>query len=152
YFPSQNVFSDRPATLAQGRRLTNAGIRADLSYVKGIQNFKAGFQFQHTFLSENFQTGLTDPAFNAVCLDVNRAPVTDPTVLNPTCAVSGEQVNPNFNPGLLPFDLTRGGTLFTFKGRTDIKEEALYAQDTLTIRQFSLMLGVRGDNYNGLSH
>jgi hypothetical protein len=103
-------------------------------------------------LSENFQSGLTDPAFNAVCLDSTGAAITDPTVLSPACSGSGQQVNPNFNPGLLPFDLTRGGALFTFKGRTDIKEEALYAQDTLTINQVSFMLGIRGDNYNGLSH
>jgi len=152
YYPSRNVFFDLPATLAQARRLTNAGIKSDISYVKGIHNFKAGVQFQHTFLSENFRTGLTDPAFNAVCLTTAGAPITDPAVLNPACTGFGQQVNPSFNPGLLPFDLTRGGSLFSFKGRTDIKEEAVYAQDTLTIKQFSLMLGLRGDNYNGLSH
>ncbi len=152
YFPSRNVFFDLPATLAQGRRLTNAGMKADFSYVKGIHNFKAGVQFQHTFLSENFQTGLTDPTFNAVCRTPAGVPIVDPTVLNPACTAPGEQVNPNFNPGLLPFDLTRGGTLFRFSGRTDIKEEALYAQDNITLGQFNFMLGVRGDNYNGLSH
>lgn len=152
YFPSSDPFFDLPATLSQGRRLTNAGMKTDFSYVKGKHNIKVGFQFQHTFLSENFQTGLTDPTFNAVCLNALGLPITDPAVLNPACTAAGEQVNPNFNPGLLPFDLTRGGTLFSFKGRTDIKEEALYAQDNITLGQFNFMLGVRGDNYNGLSH
>ena len=67
YFPSADRFSDRPATLSQDRRLTNAGVKMDVSYVKGIHNVKAGMNFYHTFLSENFQTGLTDPLFNAVC-------------------------------------------------------------------------------------
>jgi len=33
----------------------------------------------------------------------------------------------------------------------NIKEVALYAQDTLAIRQFTINLGVRGDVYRGLS-
>jgi len=51
----------------------------------------------------------------------------------------------------LTFDLSRGGTLFNFRGKADIKQEALYGQDTLTLGQFSFLLGLRFDNYNGLS-
>lgn len=126
YYPSADVFSDQPATLAQNRRLTNAGTRLDFSYVKGIHNAKAGVQFSHTFLSEDFSTGITDPAFN------------DPA-------------SPDFQPGLLPFDLTRGGSLFRFHGYTDIKQEAAYIQDQIKLGQWNIMLGLRGDNYNGLT-
>jgi hypothetical protein len=52
---------------------------------------------------------------------------------------------------LLPFDLTRGGTPFVFHGHADIKQESVYVQDTMTLGQWNLMLGLRGDNYNGLS-
>ena len=33
---------------------------------------------------------------------------------------------PLFNPVLLPYDLTRGGTLFPFVGHTDVKELSMY--------------------------
>lgn len=150
YFPSANPFADTPVTLGQQRRLTNTGLKADLSYVKGVHNFKAGAQWMHTFLSEDFRLGVTDPTFNAVCLGSTGLPITDPTVLDPACTGDGQQPNSAFNPGLLPFDLSRGGRLFSFKGRTDVKQEAFYAQDALTLHDLTLTLGIRGDVYNGL--
>src|SRR6266404_6150962 len=53
YYPSANPFADlAPAlqqeTLTQDRKLTNAGIRSDISYVKGIHNVKAGVTYQQT--------------------------------------------------------------------------------------------------------
>src|SRR5882757_7604312 len=69
YYPSGNAFADgtgvipggSSATLNQQRKLTNAGLRTDVSYVKGKHNVKAGAVFQHTFLTENFNFGITDP-------------------------------------------------------------------------------------------
>jgi hypothetical protein len=59
---------------------------------------------------------------------------------------------PLFNPTLLPYDLTRpGGGLYTFNGHTDVKELALYVQDTITWKDWSFNLGIRGDLYNGLT-
>jgi hypothetical protein len=127
YFPSADPFSDETQTISQSRRLNNVGIKADLAYNHGIHNVKVGVQVVHTFLTEGFQFGITDPAFN------------DPT-------------GGSFIPGLAPFDLTRGGHLFTFRGHTDVKQEAVYAQDLMTIHDLSLSLGVRFDNYNGLTH
>ncbi len=126
YFASPNPFSDQPITFTESRRLNNVGIKADLSYVKGKNNAKFGVQFSHTFLNEGFQFGITDPDFN------------DPA-------------SPDFLPGLLPFDLTRGGTPFLFHGHTDIKQEALYAQDNLTLGNATVLLGLRFDNYNGIT-
>jgi hypothetical protein len=127
YFPSANPFADQPVTLSQQRRLTNAGVRGDVAYSKGRHNIKVGVQASHTFLTEAFQFGITDPNFN-----------------NPD--------SPGFLPGLLPFDLTRGGQLFTFNGHTDIKQEAVYAQDAIKIQSLTLSLGARFDNYNGFVH
>lgn len=127
YFPSANPFSDETQTISQQRRLTNAGLRTDLSYVKGKNNAKFGVQFSHTFLTEAFKFGITDPNFN------------DPE-------------SPDFIPGLLPFDLTRGGHLFSFNGHTDIKQFAAYGQDSLTLKGLTLMLGLRYDNYHGITH
>src|SRR5581483_8101092 len=126
YYPSANPFSDLTTTLSQQRRLTNAGIRADIAYTKGIHNAKVGVQTSHTFLTEAFQFGITDPDFN------------DPK-------------SPDFLPGLRPFDLTRGGRLFTFNGHTDIKQVAVYAQDAITLGDLTLSAGVRFDNYAGIS-
>ena len=152
YYPSADPFADTPATLSDDRRLAVLGARTDLSYSRGIHNAKAGVQFRHNFLTENFNTGLTDPTFNPVCLDANGNAVTDPALIDPNqCAGAGFQANPNLAPGLVPFDLTRGGRLFDFRDRGDIKEVALYGQDQITYRQFVFNLGVRGDIYRGLS-
>jgi hypothetical protein len=117
---------DQPATLSQQRRLTSTGIKSDVSVSKGIHTFKAGAQWQHTFLSEAFQFGITDPTYN------------DPS-------------SPTYIPGLAPYDLTRGGALFNFRGHADIKEESLYAQDSIKLKDFTLSAGLRADIYNGLS-
>ena len=127
YFNSPDPFSDQPLTFNESRRLNNVGIKTDLSYVKGRHNAKFGVQFSHTFLTEGFQFGITDPEFN------------DPE-------------SPDFLPGLLAFDLTRGGSPFAFHGHTDIKQEALFAQDSLTLGNATILLGVRFDNYDGITH
>jgi Carboxypeptidase regulatory-like domain len=181
YYPSGNVFADgtglipagSSATLNQQRKLTNAGLRSDVSYVKGKHNVKAGATFQHTFLTENFNFGITDPAFNSPCLDANNNPVPDITLTDPTqCAGSGFQpnvaANPNaavpFVPILGCYDLTRvtpstndgcsgaQSTLFPFRGHTDVKELALYVQDTITLGNWAFNVGLRGDWYRGIVH
>jgi hypothetical protein len=131
YYPSKNPFADlapdlQSQTVGQDRTLTNAGLRSNVSYVKGIHNVKVGVTYEQTFLNENDHVGIVDPTFN------------DPA-------------SPSFDPALAPYDLTRGGGLFTFSGHTDVKELALYAQDTITKGNWSLNLGLRGDFYNGLS-
>ena len=42
-------------------------------------------------------------------------------------------------------------TLFHFFGHTDVKQLALYVQDTITKGNWSFNLGIRGDMYNGLT-
>lgn len=170
YYASRDPFADLPETAGQKRRLTNAGIRSDISYVKGRHNLKAGLQFQHTFLIENFTLGLTDPTVNSPCADSNGNPVGDPTLTSTTqCAGAGFQPNtdPTFAAPFVPllgcFDLTRptpdaadgcagsSSGLFGFRGRAEIKELALYVQDTITAGRWSFNLGIRGDIYRGLS-
>jgi hypothetical protein len=142
YYPSGNVFADgtglipggSSATLNQQRKLTNAGLRSDVSHVKGIHNIKAGATFQHTFLTENFNFGITDPNFLPGLGCPNSNPAPDP------CAI------------LPPFDLTRGGALFPFRGRADIKEIAFYLQDTITKGNWAFNVGLRADLYRGIAH
>ncbi|HVO81753.1 MAG TPA: hypothetical protein VMT28_13540 [Terriglobales bacterium] len=146
YYPSHNPFADfasdlQSQTVGQDRFLTNAGIRSDVSYVKGIHNLKAGVTYEQTLLQENDRLGIVDPTFLASLSDANGNSCLDD---------SGNPIGPPCTT-LAPFDLTRGGTLFGFRGHTDVKELALYLQDTITKGNWSFNLGVRGDFYNGLT-
>jgi hypothetical protein len=160
YYPSGNPFADlqpdlQSQTVGQDRLLTNGGIRAIVSYVSGIHNIKAGAVYQQTFLDEHDTLGIVDPTFNPVCFNVDGSPNDNPSVTDPgQCGGAqnpGGSANPNFNPVLLPFDLTRNGHLFTFNGHTDVKLLSLYIQDSITKGNWALNLGLRGDFYNGLS-
>ena len=52
---------------------------------------------------------------------------------------------------LAPYDLTRGGTTYTWHGRTDVKQLALYGEDQITAGHWLINAGIRGDIYNGLA-
>jgi hypothetical protein len=152
YFPSVELFADQPATLSQSRRLTSTGLRSDLTYSRGRQTVKGGVQVQITPLSEAFSTGLTDPAFNSPCVDASGTPVANAILTSPRqCGAVGYAENTSYQPALLPYDLTRGGTLFQFRGATTIYEESAYLQDSIKFGQLNLTLGLRYDNYDGLS-
>ena len=179
YYPSNNPFADlgppslQRQSVGQNRTLTNAGLRSDISYVKGINQIKAGVTYEQTFLNENDTLGIVDPTYNAPCImavatsAVNPFPyVAAPGLTAADCPgsagtvqaniasnpnASGSAFYPNFNPILAPYDLTRGGSVFTFNGHTDVKEMALYVRDVITKGNWSLNLGLRGDLYNGLT-
>lgn len=122
YVPSRNPFADQPATVASSRRLSNAGVKADFSWVNRHNSVKIGTQAQSTFLRENILLAITQPGFVA-----------------------------ENGPGLAPFDLTAGGKPFTFSGNTSIHEYALYAQDNMTFGGLTLQAGLRFDAYRGLT-
>ena len=175
YYPSRDPFADlgppglQRQSVGQNRTLTNAGIRSDISYVKGVNNVKAGVTYEQTFLNENDTLGIVDPTYNAPCITFSNdqqqyvaAPAAG--IINPSQCAGAYQPNtalnhnalgtalyPYFNPTLLPYDLTRGGGLYTFNGHTDVKELALYIRDVITKGNWSLNIGLRGDLYNGLS-
>jgi hypothetical protein len=148
YYPSGDPFADlgpvslQRETVGQDRNLTNAGLRSDLSYVKGIHNLKLGAEYEQTFLNENDNLGIVDPTFLASLTDANGNPCLNATnnpIPSTPCAT------------LAPYDLTRGGTLYAFRGHTDVKELALYVDDAITKGNWNFRLGVRGDFYNGLT-
>jgi hypothetical protein len=141
YYPSADPFNDyspdlQSETVTQSRRLLNVGGRASVSYVSGIHNIKAGVQYGHTFLTEGDSIGIVDPGVvpGMNCQDANGSPLP-----GTPCAI------------LAPYDLTTGGSAFAFHGHTDIKEIAMYVQDTITKGPWSINLGIRFDLYNGLS-
>jgi hypothetical protein len=174
YYPSKNPFADlgpiQNSTVAQNRTLANVGLRSDVSYVKGIHNLKVGTTYQQTFLTENFSLGIVNPVLNSPCIDASGNPVAgfnDPS----QCAAAGLQPNTASNPNAAnPFvpllgcyDLTRAtpsandvcanstSIPYPFHGHTDVKELALYIQDTITKGSWAFSLGLRGDFYNALT-
>jgi hypothetical protein len=179
YYPSSNPFADlgppslQRESVGQNRTLTNAGLRTNISYVKGMNNIKGGVTYEQTFLNENDSLGIVDPAYNAPCitfaadqqqwvaapgLTPSQCPgntgvyqANQPSTAAVPSNAPGSPLYPYFNPVLAPYDLTRGGSLYTFNGHTDVKELALYLQDTITKGNWSFNLGLRGDFYNGLS-
>ena len=151
YYPSRDEFADTPATLAQKRTLTNWGVKADVSYVNGRHNLKVGTQIMQTRLNENFTFGVTDSAFNAVCVNDEGAPEGLPSVNNPNnCAGAGFSPNPNLIPGLIPYDLTRGGTPFQFQGSANVNQYAFFIQDSIKFGNLQVQAGLRVDSYHGL--
>lgn len=152
YYPSRDPFADTPATLAQERRLTNWGGRADVSSTFGRHSVRIGGQLSQTRLSESFTMGVTDPGFNAVCVNAAGDPQALPSVLDPSrCPALGLTANPGLAPGLVPFDLTRGGSLFRFHGASNINQFAGYVQDSITLGELDVIAGLRFDHYAGLS-
>jgi hypothetical protein len=147
YYPSADPFADlspdlQSETVSQSRTLTNAGLRSDVTYAKGIHNLKAGITYQDTFLTENDGIGIVDPTLIPSLKDANGNACFDPVTKKPLhapCTI------------LFPYDLTNGGGLFSFRGHTDVKETALYVQDSITKGSWSFNLGIRGDLYNGLA-
>ena len=155
YFASNNPLADlgpiQQETVAQNRTLTNAGVHTDLSYIKGINNVKIGAVYEQTFLRENNHIGVVDPVLNSPCVDANGNPVNGFTDPNMCPSTLGYQSNANFNPILLPYDLTRDGSIYNWHGQTVVKQLAMYVQDQITAGNWLFNVGIRGDLYNGLS-
>ncbi len=152
YYPSRELLDDQPATLAQDRSLVNVGTRVDVSFSRKHHNLKTGVLLQWTPLRESFATGLTDPGFNSPCVDQSGTPVPDASLTAPAqCGAHGYLPNASFQPSLLPYDLTRGGALFSFHGHTTVKEQSVYVQDSMSFGRLGISAGVRGDRYDGLS-
>lgn len=123
-----------PLSVGQDRHLTNYGINANISYDDSwgrIRNrFKAGFNYFRFPVSENFAFAITDPEYNR--------PVDE----------GGDEET--FNPNLVPYDLTRGGTYFRFNdGRTG-RQTAFFVQNSVSYRGLTVSGGVRYDNYDFL--
>ena len=116
-FPSAG---DTPVTAEQNRSLANQGTNLALSQELGPNVFKIGIQAKRFPIRESFRFGITDPAFN------------DPTM-------------DGYNPNLAPYDLTRGGTDFTFNGARPGKYSAGYAQDTLKWKNLTINADLRYD-------
>jgi hypothetical protein len=152
YAGSADPFADQSAALAQQRILTNAGVKGTVTYAAGGHTIKAGIQQTTTWLSERFQTGLTSATFNAPCITPAGNPSAETNLRSPTdCATAGLIPNSDFLPALLSYDLTRGGSFFTFDGSARVAQWAGWLQDSVQRGNWTAMVGLRGDIYDGLS-
>ncbi|MGD1093255.1 MAG: TonB-dependent receptor, partial [Bryobacteraceae bacterium] len=169
YYPSADPFADlipnlQTNTIAQNRRLTNLGLRASVSVVKGVHSIKAGITWEDTILTEKDTFGIVDPSFNPVCLNADGSPTLNPSLTDPAACTGAMQANPSFDPLLACYDLTRTAKLpasdgcpnatsglYTFNGHADIRQLATYIQDTITLKNWVVNLGVRGEYYNGIT-
>ena len=146
YYPSGNPFADlgppgvQSETVGQNRTLANTGLRSSVSHVKGIHNIKVGAVYEQTFLTENDTVGIVDPTYLPSLTDASGLP----------CFAGGVALDAPCTT-LLPYDLTQGGGLYSYHGHTDVKQLALYAEDSITKGDWAVNLGMRGDFYNGLT-
>ena len=76
--------------------------------------------------------GITDPS---LCTGAYQPNISS----NPNAP--GSAFYPYYNPVLAPYDLTRGGSTYTFNGHTDVKELALYLRDVITKGDWSFNVG-----------
>ncbi len=157
YLPSGNPLADlgpsnlQTSSVGQYRTLTNAGAHSDYSYVKGINNLKAGVEYDSTFLREHDSLGVIWNLYNSPCVDPvygNPQPGYSSTT---QCSSAGLDVNGNYLSVLAPYDLTRGGSDYYYFGHTDVKQLAMYIEDEIKTGSWDFNVGIRGDLYNGLA-
>ena len=156
YYPSGNPLADlgpsnlQTSSISQYRTLTNTGVHADYSYVKGIHNLKIGAQYEQTFLREHDDLGVVDSTYDSPCVDVGGNPVPGYASQSDCNGVTSFP-NANYLPVLAPYDLTRSGAFYDYFGHTDVKEMAVYIEDEIKAGNWDFNLGLREDLYNGLT-
>jgi outer membrane cobalamin receptor len=122
-FPSPG---DTPVTAAQARHLTTITLAARINRHQGAHTIRAGVDWQHFPLSENFSFGITHPQFNAPGSD-------------------------GYIPTLAAHDLSRGGRLFHYSGKASGKLYTGFAQDNVKLGRLTVSLGLRYDAYRFLA-
>jgi hypothetical protein len=168
YYPSADPFADLVPDLTlqsvgQHRTLTDLGARANIAYANRIHNFKAGVVFSDTIVTERDSIALVDPTANAPCLNAGGSPYLSALLSDPAGCTGDLAPNPAFTPLLGCYDLTRTGSLpasdgcpnshsgyYPYFGHANIRELALFAQDTITAGRFTFNAGFRFDYYDGI--
>jgi hypothetical protein len=169
YYPSADPYADyvpnlQDVTEGQNRRLTDLGGQFSLTYNHGIHNFSFGLQWYDEILTEADTFGIVNPTFNAVCLNADGSANTNPFLMNPSNCTGALTPNPNYDPLLACYDLTRLGSLpasngcptntssrYTFNGHADIRQISPYVEDLIRWKDFTFRVGLRGDYYYGIT-
>lgn len=126
YFPSNNPFADRGAPDLQ---------QESIAQQRSLANTGLHSDLTITHGGNNIKAGAS---YTQTFLTENfQLGIVDPTL--------------PITPTLAPYNLVTGGSDYAFHGHTDIKEFAAYAQDAITFGPWSGNLGLRFDQYNGLT-
>ena len=136
YYPSADPFADftpdlQSATVGQNRRLTNAGARTSLSYVKGIHNIKIGATIRaHISHGKgHFRPGRSDG--ERPLSECRRKRRHEPIADQPGCLHGWLQPNvgqgsvPAFIPILACYDLTRTAAAARFRRLPESDQQRL---------------------------
>lgn len=118
---------DTPVTASQARHLSTLTLSARYNRIAGRHNLRMGADVQRVPISEFFSFGLTHPDFN------------DPE-------------SEGYLPGLLPYDLSRGGSVFTFADKRTGALDTGFFQDRIRMGRLTVSLGLRYDNYRFVIH
>jgi hypothetical protein len=100
-----------------------------------------------------------------VCLNSDGSAYSGSNIIDPTNCTGALSPNPSFVPLLGCYDLTRLGTLpatdgcpnsssssaYQWRGHANIRQIALYLQDTISVKNWTFNLGIRGDVYDGIT-
>ena len=116
---------DTPVSASQDRRLSTVTLATRYTRVAGRHTLRGGADVQRFPVQERFTLGITDPAFNAPGA-------------------------PGFNPALLPYDLTRGGTTFAFDAARTGTMTSAFVQDSAGWSRLTVTAGLRFDEYRFL--
>lgn len=116
---------DTPVTASQNRRLSTTTLSGRYNVASRSVHFRAGADLQHFPVSERFAMAITSPFFNV-----------------PEAR--------GYNEALSPYDLTRGGTPFTFNDARSGTQLGAFAQSTWHVNRLTLNLGLRHDEYRFL--
>jgi hypothetical protein len=116
---------DTPVTASQERRLSTYTGTVRYTRVVGHHLVRAGADVQHFPVDEFFTMGITSSSFN-------------------------EPGGDRYNAALAPYDLRRGGRLFTFRDARAGTQASAFVQSTLQLGDASLVLGLRHDEYHFL--
>lgn len=117
--------NDTPVTASQARHLSTFTSGSRLNMIRGRHQLRMGGDVQVFPVSEYFSFGITRPDFN------------DP-------------MSDEYNPNLLPHDLSRGGRPFQFVGKDTGGLYSGFFQDNVRLGDFQLSLGLRYDSYRFL--
>ena len=114
---------DIPVTAELRRSLATLSSFNRLNWRRGIHSLQVGADLQHFPVSESFVFGLTDPGLN------------DPSAVG-------------FNPNLVPYDLSRGGTRFRFRASDAGHLATAFLRNQVRWNGLVLDLGLRFDKYS----
>ncbi len=161
YYPSGNPLADlgpsnlQTSSISQYRTLTNTGVHADYSYVKGIHNLKIGAQYEQTFLREHDDLGVVDSTYDSPCIDPGGNPLPGLRQSIRLQAAfehrSAERVQLPLTRFWRPMTSPAAALSTATSAMPTLKRWRSTLEDEIKAGNWDFNLGLREDLYNGLT-